>query len=80
MNFTDDISARLGTLLHKAMEKEIETIVAEEAVNAAARVESRVKEMTTKISARVLEKFSMSYHSPSTLRIEVDLSAIHDKR
>lgn len=78
--FTNAMAETLSARIHKALSEEIAVIVAAEAVEAGRRVEARVRELTLKISARVLEKFSMTFREPNSLRIEVDLNATHAER
>lgn len=48
--------------LKKAIELQIQAIVNEEAKEAASRVEAKVRERSTFIATRVLERFSISQH------------------
>ncbi len=62
---------RLTAIIQKSLASEIDVIVAEEAINAADRVERRVRAAAASISTRVLERFSVQ-HFGTVLRIEVE--------
>ncbi len=65
---------RITKAIHAAITKDIETIVAEEAVLAGKRTEQRVRERTVSIAAQVLNRFSMERFGDN-LRIEVRFDA-----
>lgn len=62
----------LPNLIQRAIQAEIEKIVAEEAEAAAKRTEARVKSMTAQIAATVCQRMSMELYDGNHLKIIVE--------
>ncbi len=61
----------VGDAVQRALQGEVEKIVAEEAVEASKRVEKRVRARTAEIAATVLQRMSLNYEG-NQLVIKVD--------
>lgn len=74
MNITNSGHDALMKILHQGINKQIETIIEEEAKAAALRTEERVKKMIAQVAANVCLKLSLEPYGPNQLRITLDFN------
>lgn len=73
---SEPLPDHMAALIRRAVERETELIVAQEAVEAGRRVERRVREKTAQICATVLQRMDMQYRG-NQLCITVNFEKIH---